>query len=798
MGASGAVPAAAPRGTTDLAVPLVAAGTPASGPVPPPALAPSASDPLPFPPPGVLTASVNVGNSQSGAVYDSQNHYVYIASSQANQVTVLNGTDIVTIIDVPGSPIGGGFNPANGLVYIASYLSDSVTLINGTTILTTLTVGTDPYGAVYDPSDGMVYVPNYGSNNVTEISDRTVQPTAIAVGTGPIAAAYDPADHDVYVADYGARSVSVINGASVVANVPVGSGPSGVTYDSGANVVYVANSLSHNLTLVQGTKSVSSVALTSYVFGAAYDGANGYVYVADNGSTNVTVVNGTSVVATLAVASGPYSIAVDSWTGCVYVADIDSNEVSVISAGLIEGGVVATPLGTPANSTDLSQSMTLNSTLYANASWVYVATLVSSPSVGLGCSGPPTLHGLGGRGYVTISCTPTEAALYQVSLNVTAAGRISAVATMRFEVFAKPSAPAPVASSGVRTAITSSDITLSVGFNETPVGGSGVFPTYLWTGLPILNCNGLNTSHPTCRFTKTGPYTIQVAFTDSNGLSATSTNLALTIHTLPTAAVPTANRTSVDVGQPVAFTTQATGGSGAYVYHWVGLPVICATSSSPTIDCAPTTPPTISVSVYVTDSDNGNSPTTAPVDVVVFSDPAVSAPVATPQELATGETFSVSVTVSGGPGNETINWSGLPNGCSFSDLTVTCRTTTSGTYEIYATVTDGNGFVVRSKSLQVVVSGSAPNGPNGPGGSGSILGLPADGFYALIGVVILVLLVVAALVAYRIRRGAAGESAPGPPEEAPPEDELPPEGEGSEEPPPEEAPEPESYPEETL
>ncbi|MCI4348666.1 MAG: YncE family protein [Thermoplasmata archaeon] len=709
----------------------------------------------PNPPVGTVLATIGVPSSPQGVVYDPANQYVYVANSVAGKITIFNGTSVVVILVVSGYPIGGAFDPVNGIVYFALYSSNAVVLINGTTIATTLTVGTSPYAAAFNPMNSEIYVTNYGSNNVTRILGSTVQAGSIAVGSEPTAAAYDPSTHQIFVTDYGAKAVTVISGSSVVATIGVGSGPEGLAYGGASGTMYVANSVSGNISVILSGRVVATVPLPGLPYGLAFDPGNGYLYAAENNLGALEVVNGTGVVGSILVGSSPFAIAVDPWNGCLYVTDTSGSAVSIITTGLLLGTPAVTPIGNPQNSSDVGQPILFNASVFANSSWTFSSSANVTPTTGLGCSTFPTLTLSGGYGYLRLACIPLSPESYTVVLNLSAVGRLSSLVAIGFEVFPKPTAPIPIASHNGTKGITSTDVTLPVQFTESPVGGTGTFTAWRWTGFPAFVCSGTLGPQASCQFTRTGGMTLVVAFNDSNGLHATSPPLTFTVDTLPTVAPPTADRRDVDVGQPIAFSTGAAGGSGGYSYHWHGLPTTCAIASTPTFTCIPTTATTLNASVNVVDSDGGSSAIAGIASVVVRSDPVVSTPIATPSTLTEGETFTVTVSVSGGPGNQTVLWEGLPGGCTESGLTAVCATKTFGIYDVVAKVTDGNGFTVLSNRAHVVVNQGNGGGPGGTNGSDLLFGIAAGAFYAVLAVVLIIVALIAGLAAYGLRQSRA-------------------------------------------
>ncbi|HEV2429651.1 MAG TPA: PKD domain-containing protein, partial [Thermoplasmata archaeon] len=288
-----------------------------------------------------------------------------------------------------------------------------------------------------------------------------------------------------------------------------------------------------------------------------------------------------------------------------------------------------------------------------------------------------------------LSCTPTGAGLSAVAVTVTDAnGSTVTSESLSYRVFLDPVASAPVASP------TSADVGQSATFSSSVSGGSGGF-AYAWSGLPT-GCPTASAS-VTCTMPTAAVLSLSFQATDSNGLSSTSPLLNFTVYPDPTSSVPTANRSSADVGQAVKFTAAPGSGSGGFTFAWTGLPAGC-TGAGATIACTVTTASTNSISVTVTDS-NGFAATSPTLTFVVFADPAASTPTASRSSVDLGQSVTFGTTASSGSGGYTYAWSGLPTGCSGTMASIVCTPSGAGTVLVRATVTDSNGFSVSSSTL---------------------------------------------------------------------------------------------------
>ena len=132
-----------------------------------------------------------------------------MVNSASNNVTVLEGTSVVSTVTVGYNPISATYDPANGDVGVGESGMGSVGIQNGTLLVGTVRVGSLPVWATYDHANGFVYVINQQSNSVSVINGTRVVDN-VAVGMYPSSAAYDSTDGYVYVSNEGSASVRVL------------------------------------------------------------------------------------------------------------------------------------------------------------------------------------------------------------------------------------------------------------------------------------------------------------------------------------------------------------------------------------------------------------------------------------------------------------------------------------------------------------------------------------------------------------------------------------------------------------
>lgn len=297
-----------------------------------------------------------------------------------------------------------------------------------------------------------------------------------------------------------------------------------------------------------------------------------------------------------------------------------------------------------------------------------------------------------------LPCVPTRAGTYSISLQVTDQnGGTATSSPLTFTVEGPPvQAPASVAPHP------STDVGQSVSFSASVSGGAGG-GSYLWSIGTLTGCLVSSSSTLNCTPTAPGTFPVSYLWTDANGVVATgNTSLNFTVYPDPTVGTPTASRGAADAGQIVTFSSVATQGSGGLVYRWSDLPQGCEGATDP-LPCWPSGAGAYEVWLAVTDS-NGFTASSGPLGFMVYADPTVSAPVASPSTVLLGQSVSFSVLATPGSGGLVFGWGGLPSGCSSADLpTITCVPTSAGTYDIEVTVTDSDGGRATSTTLVFTV-----------------------------------------------------------------------------------------------
>jgi YVTN family beta-propeller protein len=292
---------------------------------------------------------VDVGNAPDGVAIDQTTDTVYVANSQDNTVSVINGAtcnakatsgcgQAPPTISIGDGPQGLAVDDLTNTVYVAEANDGRVSVIDGATCDATVTTGCEQappaiglgdgvtptsvavdqatdtvYAVAAGPGLGSVSVINGASCNAT-VSDGCQQvPIESTIGGAPVGVSFDAATRNVFVLNQGDDSVSVINGATCNAVVTTSCGQQSVQIATGANPAALA---------------VDSASKTIYV---SNQNDNDVSVLAIGACTPADTTGCRQIPSSTSVGAGPVGAAIDSATNTIYVANQDDNSLSVIN-----------------------------------------------------------------------------------------------------------------------------------------------------------------------------------------------------------------------------------------------------------------------------------------------------------------------------------------------------------------------------------------------------------------------------------------------------------------------------------
>lgn len=626
-----------------------------------------------------VTGSIPVGSGPEGLVHDTAKGEVFVANYASNNVTVISDatSQSTASIGVGSIPRRLAYDNQTGQIFVANYGSNNVSVISdaNNSVTISLPVGANPIGVAYDYGRGPVFVSNYGQGTLSVIhtsgaypvrfsesglpsgtnwsvtmGGQTLFTTGSAVtfdllnGTWTYAVSDLPGWHQTTLPYAGSV---VVKGAAVVepsmlfarvtysvqfqeAGLPTGthwwvniSGPISVGGTSSSLV----------LTLGNGTYSYSTANANK-----SYEARGGSVTVAAAPSTlnitfnlltygvsfsevglppgtlwNLTVGSSSYQVASSSVSffdpNGTYSFVVGNVPG--YSASPSAGNLTVNGGATLGPTIQFSSLPLRISTyTILPASVLVGATMYLNVSVVgglapYSYAFSGLPQACLSYDTPQ------------LTCSPTVAGLYHVTVTVTDNSSVSVSAGENVTV----SYP-PIVITSFAARPSSVVLGGTTAFSLTANGGHGAY-SFSYAGLPV-GCASANLSALSCTPLQAGNFTISVWVNDSAHQSAWNTTpLAVTsVPPAPITASLTSNRTSVSTGMAFSLTVSATGGATPYSYAWAvnGTNVTSAPATA-TWSLSLPHPGIYSFRVWVSDSRGDHSSTGAVGVTVVASAP---------------------------------------------------------------------------------------------------------------------------------------------------------------------------------
>jgi len=337
---------------------------------------------------------------------DSFNGLVYVIQNGGG-ITIINGTVEVGHLDGGCGDISDctmAIDPSNGVAYIPNTEANTTSVINGTSLVSSVQVGGSPGAALFDPANGLVYVTiqNYNYGDKVAVINGSDLVTTIKVGTAPEKLFFDPTNGYVYVSIYLQNAISVIEGTSELADIPIGLEGIEPINDPSTGFVYYPNQVD-GVSVVNGTKVIGTVHTGIAPAFALYNPSNGLVYVSNPGVVNICVgcgaepsnivslVRGTSFIENVTVGSSPWLMSFDSvrdWVDVLVangVSEISPSNASTTStAGSLSSSETSPTTTSTLSTTKITSTSPVSSTSAPSSSTSFISTTtIQTGSVGV-------------------------------------------------------------------------------------------------------------------------------------------------------------------------------------------------------------------------------------------------------------------------------------------------------------------------------------------------------------------------------------------------------------------------------
>jgi DNA-binding beta-propeller fold protein YncE len=298
---------------------------------------------------GHTPQQVNVGSAPDGVAIDHTTDTVYVANSQDNTISVINGAtcnaSVATgcsqtppTISLGDGPQGLAVDELTDTVYVANTNDGTISVIDGATCNATvrtgctatppaisLGAGAAPAAVVVDQTTDTVYAVAAGSGlgatwvingatcNAIATGGCQQVPIGAGVGADPVAVAFDAKSRQVLVLNQGDDSVSIVDGTTCNASVTTGCGkvapqiatganPAALGLDTATNTIYVSNQNDDDVSVLTidacapdhtaGCRQIpASTSIGAEPIGAAIDSATNTIYVANQDDNDLSVIN---------------------------------------------------------------------------------------------------------------------------------------------------------------------------------------------------------------------------------------------------------------------------------------------------------------------------------------------------------------------------------------------------------------------------------------------------------------------------------------------------------------------------
>jgi YVTN family beta-propeller protein len=681
---------------------------------------------------GAVLRSVSLSGYPYGLAYDKENGLLYATNDTG--VIALNGTTGTLVGFLPttsgATPII--LDPLTNSLLVGDSVSNSIYVVNTSdfqvaTHFSTVVDGGGygPDAFVYDPGTKEVYSAD-GDGNVTVIDARdynlNLTTPEINVGGYPNSLALNPLLNQILVSScqtFGYRVCAIDASSNTLENITLpNSWPGYVAYDPGTEhvLVYNDNDTDYLFNATDDLEIGLTSLITSYL-GAAFDPENDLDYVATPALGGICSLPGrvsvfepsshASILGSLPAGDGPSQVTFDPIDHRAFVTDFCSNSVTVIDT---------------TNDSVLRLDLPVGSAPYGiafdpDSDTIFVANEYSQNLTVLNGSSLATLTSI----HLPVSDpygVVFDPANNSVLVSDIAGGAVTVVNATSFSV-SVPVLPVGVNPQGMIYDPQNNLIYISnTGSNNLSVVNASTYSnvgSITLVGGPVAlaldsvdhlifaaDVDGSRISVVDA-LTDTAEKASLPASANPEGIVYASTSQQVdvfnfgtgAINILVNAPIPAsviAAPSTTEIGSPITLSLTLTNGTPPYSFNWNGLPIGCATASSPVLVCDPNSRGKFTIGVTIGDA-TGYSWSTS-VNVTVLPRLGSDTLTAEPSTLDLGMNTTLDWNISGGVPPFTYKYTGLPSGCnSVNASVVECTPILAGPYSVVSTVTDALGVI---------------------------------------------------------------------------------------------------------
>jgi YVTN family beta-propeller protein len=292
-----------------------------------------------------------VGNRPNGIAVNPNTNMIYVANTDSNTVSVLNGSndEILTNILVDNQPYAVAVNPVKNTVYVTHGGSDSLSVIDGksNTLVNNIPINAEePISLAVNPTTDMIYVVDAISRNVSVI-DGSINKKVASIATGRdksvdpslfmgVGIAVDHIRNRIFVANAATSNINVIDGIDnrILMNISAEDGPYDIAVNPITSTAYIATR--YNVATLDLSTNILNP--SSYASGEGFNVLTinpftNMIYVTKTDFNTILAINASNFkdITEIAVDSRPTFLAINHYTEFLYVSNSDSNTVSKIN-----------------------------------------------------------------------------------------------------------------------------------------------------------------------------------------------------------------------------------------------------------------------------------------------------------------------------------------------------------------------------------------------------------------------------------------------------------------------------------